>query len=494
MTEKTKLVELPKDATKQIVVIGFLVNLVLTCSIIGIGFYYMNTIHMNLDQIVNVHNVKLGLVNKLNSLVVKRSYVLSQVAFLDEEEQTDMLIAYETQAGRYAHARAQLYKMSASPQERAIFALLDTTILTAQKYDTQAVEDLMWAETVDEIGIALTSTIAPRMVLLENLEKFIQLQVNFIKQANEVANDNYDNARLQMFLWAWVLWYISGTAGYMMMRNGIARNSALITTYNELGVTLNELTEAQQSLKKTNKKLNHANDAKSQFLATMSHELRTPLNAILGFSELIEDDATLDGLKEIAQDSRYIQNAGKHLLGLVNDLLNISKIEAGEMDLYLEDFDLKKLLDEVSILMHPIIVKQKNSLYQEYDNTLGIIHTDRVKLQQILYNLLNNANKFTKKGHIYLQVQLCVYQNRTACHFQIRDTGIGMSQHEMTKLFKPFSQADISTTRKYGGTGLGLAISQHFAVFLGSEINVRSEIAVGSVFEFYLFTESKSKK
>jgi signal transduction histidine kinase/DNA-binding response OmpR family regulator len=228
-----------------------------------------------------------------------------------------------------------------------------------------------------------------------------------------------------------------------------------------------------------------ANQAKSQFLANMSHELRTPLNAIIGYSEMLQEEAEDLGQENFIHDLKKIGGAGKHLLELINGVLDLSKIEAGKMDLYLEKISLPKIIDEVISTIEPLVKKKSNILTVELDEGLGNMQTDLIKLRQMLFNLMSNAAKFTEKGHIRFEVK-CDDQWINFC---ITDTGIGMTIDQQKKLFQPFTQADSSTTRSYGGTGLGLTISKQFAQMLGGSIWVESEFGKGSTFVLSLPVE-----
>jgi len=227
-----------------------------------------------------------------------------------------------------------------------------------------------------------------------------------------------------------------------------------------------------------------ANQAKSTFLANMSHELRTPLNAIIGYSEMLEEEAEESGLDYLAPDLEKIHTSGKLLLGLVNDILDLSKIEAGKMSLYLENVDISNLLDEIVTTIQPLINKNANQLILKTDDDLGLMYVDHIKLRQCLFNLLSNASKFTHEGTIQLNVAKEVDNRRIT--FEVRDTGIGMSPEQLDRLFEPFTQADSSTTRHYGGTGLGLTITKRFCEMMGGSVSVTSQPGEGSIFKIQL--------
>ena len=232
-----------------------------------------------------------------------------------------------------------------------------------------------------------------------------------------------------------------------------------------------------------------ANRAKSAFLANTSHELRTPLNAIIGYSEMLVEDFEERGLDEFIPDLRRIRTSGLHLLSLINDILDLSKIEAGRMDLYIENFDVARLIEDVVNTVLPLVEKNANILVVRCSADLGMMRADQTKVRQGLYNLLSNAAKFTEEGNIQLEVIRETLEHTDWLQFRVSDTGIGMQPEQIEKLFQAFSQADISTTRKYGGTGLGLAITKVFCQMMDGEIQVESEPGVGSTFTIRLPAE-----
>ncbi len=228
-----------------------------------------------------------------------------------------------------------------------------------------------------------------------------------------------------------------------------------------------------------------ANQAKSAFLANMSHELRTPMNAIIGYSEMLIEIAEEDGPAEFLPDLARIRTAGKHLLALISDVLDLSKIEAGKMTLYAELFPAREVVDEVASTVGPLVEKNRNR-FSLVVGELGEIRADRVKLRQILYNLLSNACKFTEDGVVELRCQRTVWRHQDALEFAVRDTGIGMTPEQAARIFEEFTQADSSTTRHYGGTGLGLSLGRKFAEMMGGTIELETAPGVGSTFRLWL--------
>ncbi len=225
-----------------------------------------------------------------------------------------------------------------------------------------------------------------------------------------------------------------------------------------------------------------ATQAKSQFLASMSHELRTPLNAIIGYSEMLYEEAEDRGLDTFLPDLVKIREAGSHLLSLINDILDLSKIEAGKMDVLIEDFEVADLIAQVQSVIEPLMTKNANTLVVECAPDAGAMRSDQTKLRQSLFNLLSNAAKFTERGRITLAARRILQDGDDVLEFKVSDTGIGMTGEQLGRLFQAFAQAEASTSRDYGGTGLGLAITRHFCRMLGGEVAAESTPGKGSTF------------
>jgi signal transduction histidine kinase len=225
-----------------------------------------------------------------------------------------------------------------------------------------------------------------------------------------------------------------------------------------------------------------ANYAKSGFLANMSHELRTPMNAIIGYSEMLMEDAEDEGNKDAVSDLKKIHSAGTHLLSLINDVLDLAKIEAGKMDIYLETFAVPGMVEEVVATIDTLVKKNGNRLQLEVDETIGEMRADITKVRQALLNLLSNAAKFTHEGVVGLMVQGVQKDGVDWIRMSVSDSGIGIPPDKIEHVFDEFSQADESTTRDYGGTGLGLPISRRFCQMMGGDITVESTVGEGSTF------------
>ncbi|MDJ0950363.1 MAG: PAS-domain containing protein [Alphaproteobacteria bacterium] len=261
---------------------------------------------------------------------------------------------------------------------------------------------------------------------------------------------------------------------------------AVYTDITELKTRQEQLAELVQRLAEARDQAMKATQAKSQFLANMSHELRTPLNAIIGLTEMLQEDAEDAGDEDSAEPLQRIHRAGHHLLHLINEVLDLSKIEAGRLELHVEDFDIATLATELQHTAQPLAEKNRNRLVVHGADGLGTMHTDPTRLRQVLLNLLSNACKFTEEGEVRMDLSGERINGEAWLRVAVSDTGIGMSEELLDKLFQEFTQADSSTTRRYGGTGLGLAISQRLAGMMGGEITVESTPGAGSTFTLRL--------
>lgn len=252
-----------------------------------------------------------------------------------------------------------------------------------------------------------------------------------------------------------------------------------------------QLVSSMEAAEEARAKAEEANKSKSEFLANMSHELRTPLNAIIGYSEMLEEDAEDIGQDDFIPDLQKISGSAKHLLELINAVLDLSKVEAGRMELYLESFAIAPLVKTIAATLQPIADKQHNIISVHYPEDIGNLYADQTKVRQSLYNLLSNACKFTEQGEISLSV---IEDAGEEIVFSIKDTGIGMTSEQLDKVFNAFTQADASTTRKYGGTGLGLTITKQFIEIMGGHISVTSQYGYGTEFTVHLPRQVESEK
>ncbi len=318
--------------------------------------------------------------------------------------------------------------------------------------------------------------------LKESLAAFGQTQIALSQQVYDTAQDN------------------SRVARYTLISTGVAQILILIAilfvSYRTFRGYLRsyhthqqELARANDALRESKEAADEANMAKSAFLANMSHELRTPMNAILGYSEMLTEEAEDTGQDDFIPDLKKINQAGTHLLSLINDVLDLSKIESGKTEAFPENIDVGELLDQVSSTAQPLMLNNNNRLVVERGEALGTAFQDFTKLRQTLLNVLSNAAKFTHDGSITLRVERERAEDGEWLDFAVIDTGIGIAEDKLEHIFEEFSQADNSTTRDYGGTGLGLTISRRFCQLLGGDMTVTSELGVGSTFTIRLPAE-----
>jgi GAF domain-containing protein/CheY-like chemotaxis protein len=261
---------------------------------------------------------------------------------------------------------------------------------------------------------------------------------------------------------------------------------SLLTTFATQSAVAIQNARLFREIEDKSRQLELADRHKSEFLANMSHELRTPLNAIIGYSEMLQEDAADLGVEQFTDDLKKINAAGKHLLELINAVLDLSKIEAGKMELYLETFDVAGLVKDIGAVIQPLAARNGNHLELHCPAGIGAMHADLTKVRQALINLLGNACKFTERGTVALDVGRERIDERAWIVFRVRDTGIGMTPAQLARLFEAFAQADAATTRKYGGTGLGLALSRRLCRMMGGDVTVESEAGRGSTFTIRL--------
>ena len=347
---------------------------------------------------------------------------------------------------------------------------------------------------VNSSGVILSSFLAPLIAILfhgtrQSWPWFVALWIALLvltaadatlaPQAHPIP----DSARVAFFLFQ-----IGGVGSvvYAAIRYHAsllaAEKTEQVVLNERLRLTAGELSHTLARLKDTNVALAEAGRQKSHFLASMSHELRTPLNAIIGYSEMLEEEAAELGKPSFAQDLQKIHVSGRHLLGLIDDVLDLSKIEAGRMQMFAERLDVTALVAGIVAVAEPLMKKNNNRLVVEANGALGTLNTDATKVRQVLLNLLSNSAKFTERGTITLAA--LADPDGTSVAFSVRDTGIGMTPEQLGRLFQEFSQAEAGTYRNYGGTGLGLAVSRKLAHILGGDVLVESTPGVGSTFTF----------
>ena len=269
---------------------------------------------------------------------------------------------------------------------------------------------------------------------------------------------------------------------WLQIRERLGNEGQLVS----IQADITERKQAEMAMFESKQEAELANQAKSQFLANMSHELRTPLNAVIGITEMLVEDAQADADQAMVEPLQRIHGVGTQLLGLIDEILDLSKIEAGKMELHPTEFDLRQLVESIVTTTAPLAARNRNRIQAHYPEIMERLRLDETRVRQVILNLISNAIKFTEDGDVDISIEETTDQRRDGVTITVSDTGIGISSGQQDKLFTPFSQGDASTSRKYGGTGLGLAISRHFCQMMGGQIGVESVPGQGSRFSVWL--------
>jgi signal transduction histidine kinase/CheY-like chemotaxis protein/HPt (histidine-containing phosphotransfer) domain-containing protein len=457
---------LSQDRVRNIIRLGFASVLGLTFLLGIVGLYQLNEIKTNMTTIVEVGNEKTALAIKMRDAILSRALSLQRMLITNDYFKRDMeLQRYYTYSGDYRQAREKLFSMQTTEKERELHEALQLLTRVAQPINREAAEMLMNEELPRNYENVLEQAIIAQQQLINLLDKFVDMQKVYAKELVKVAEENFQSTIFMMSVVVSLLLIVGSFIAKRVTHLVTIKNKELASKNNELEAAWFEAANATH--------------AKSKFLASMSHEIRTPLTSIIGFAETLGDSS--NDPEEFLYAAESIKRSGNHLHQIINDVLDISKIEAGQIELEMMEASPAAILAEVTTMMEEKVKKKGLKLRANYYFPLPrLVFTDPTRLRQILLNLLGNAIKFTSQGIVCINAYYS--QNDRMMKFEVSDTGIGMTEEGLAHVFEPFSQADKSTTRKYGGTGLGLSISKQLAEKMGGSIICESKLGVGSTF------------
>lgn len=465
------------------VLIGFIAILMIMLTATSISLTSLSGINQRLEHLVKKHNVKLQYMEAMRDLIRER--MLNVLVALNLEDSFKVEGEWEEfsqRAREFISTREKLYKLDVTPEEKARIENQRKVLSEGQQVMAQ-VFDLIREGNISQARTDISKALQANDAIINELTTMIKVGHDVSKNELSEATDNYLETRRNIFVLDVIAVLTCLLIAVIIFRN-LRVNQQNITHGVEALKQANEKLEARvlertQDLLTLRDEAINASKAKSRFLANMSHELRTPLNAIIGYSDMLIEEVEDRGLQEECKDLHKILAAGKHLLDLIDDILDISRIESGNLEVECGRFVLKELVQEVIDIMYPLIEQRNNGFLFHYDDQITTIYADPRRLKQILFNLLSNANKFTEHGQISLNVKQQLIDQKKWLRCEIIDTGIGIGEADQKKVFQAFMQVDASATRKYGGTGLGLAISLRFCQMMGGTIELQSELGKG---------------
>jgi len=480
---------------------AFLAIVVLFIMLGGVGVRVLSAMNQRTGALID-SEMKISAYREVQRDTILRLATMSSLLWMADQETLDKNMR-QLEESAHDVERLQLLARDEEGLVTEIRQDYDRFVAVAKR-----IVDLAKAGNVDHAGALQSDEAQPLAANLEKLTNQLvgkaETDIRTLIEENDAA---YRTARMvviilsvasigiALLLGRTISWSVVGPLMEIDRRlSRIAKGDFLqrisIANRDELGALAENVNRTSEQLGRLYQDLEVASQHKSAFLATMSHELRTPLNAIIGYTEMLQETAADDGNDIYLSDLDKISSAGRHLLQLINDILDLSKIEAGKMDMYLEQVDISGLLDEVVAIGTPLAAANGNRFDVIRPESLATLYTDRTKLKQSLLNLLSNAAKFCKDGAITLRVQA----SDGEILFAVTDSGIGMTEEQVGTLFEAFHQADASTTRHYGGTGLGLAITRHFCQMLGGRVAVESTPGQGSTFTLILPIQQPSSR
>ena len=451
--------------TKPVIIIGFGIILTLLATLSAIWLVNIKANSQRLTALVDTQKVS-ELIFIMRDAAHKRALALYRLAILEDPFEKDSeYIHFHEQAENFIKARDELIANGMSKEQTQAWEVAKPLIQQGSASQNKTLELIMEGNIAEANRLLLHSVIPTQNTVMEHLTTMLNLQKSLA--ASELNNTTSQNQAV------YVMVSVLGGVAFVL--------GTLIALF-----VIKTSSRGERELVRAWEEAQLANQHKSIFLANMSHELRTPLNAIIGYSEIIQEETNGPGNESLHTDLSKIHKAGHHLLALINEILDLSKIEAGKVELFAESFNLNTLIEEVVYTIEPLLEGSNNKLTMSVSHMNNEVHNDLVKVRQTLFNLLSNACKFTQHGFITIDVSEFEKDRAAWIKIIVKDTGIGISREHLDNIFAPFTQADTSTTRNYGGTGLGLTISKRYCQLMGGDLRVESELGKGSTFTMTL--------
>ena len=467
------------------IAISFVIVLGLSLAMIIFDLSRMSIMQSKLDSITKEHNIKSGLMMTIRHGIYERQVSLRNIMLMNDPfERDDGKTIFNSYALNIVTAKNKFSSMPLNEKEKKLLAEINESMVLAYQEQVSLIDASIYSDNEKITKEQLQTAFNTQKVFIDKVKQMIMLQKQATKKAVMDAEQSYSAAKSSVYILGGgaLLFGIFVAVFIIRITESQARdvNDAMIEIEQSHHLLEERVYQRTKELAKARDEALGSNKAKDDFLATMSHELRTPLNIILGYSELLAEVAEDEGCKKLIPDLNKIQHAAHHQLELINSILDISKIEEGQLKIHAIDFDVEKLVSDIEGAAKPLMSKNNNTFNINCMHGIGMMYSDNMRIRQILLNLLSNAAKFTEQGVVSLNITKNI--DGDEIKFEIKDTGVGIDNYYMDELFKKFTQADSSTSRKYGGSGLGLSISRMLSQQLNGDIMVESEKGKGSCF------------
>lgn len=471
------------------IAISFAIVLALSLVMIIFDLNRMTIMQSKLDVITKEHNVKSVLMMTIQHGIYERQVSLRNILLMsDPFERDEGKTNFNSYALNIISARNAFSKIPLNSKEKKLLEEINAAMALAYRDQINLIDTSIYNAGIKITQDDLLFTFKSQEVFMGKVKQMIKLQKDATKEAVMDAANSYQSAKSSVYILGGsaLLFGIFVALLVIRLTESQARdvNNAMSKIEESNDLLEERVLKRTEELAQARDEALASNKAKDIFLANMSHELRTPLNIILGYSELLEEVAEDEGSKKLIPDLKKIQDAAQHQLELINSILDISKIEEGKLEINAIDFDVEKLLLEIDAATKPLMFKNNNHFKINCMHGIGMMYSDNMRIRQILLNFLSNAAKFTRQSEVLLNVSKDI--NNDEIIFEVKDGGVGIAEVYMKDLFKKFTQADSSTTKKYGGSGLGLSISKQLCALLKGNITVASEVGKGSCFTLTL--------